>query len=396
MVARPAATTVYDFELAKTQRDIDALAELVVHHAGDPEKRVRLAYRQFHLATLTDDEAEFTRVHETIAGIVRDFGPMEDVCLLMANIDGRFHRLDAIKQGFQHCPALAARTAGRAILADVDFEEGHYGQARRQLETLIEADRSWDGLARLAHWHAKLGDKDFADQLYAEAEDELTAKEMRSFAWLELRRGDLDRSRGRYGEARAHYRRAEASFPGHWQIDRHMASLLAAEGALEEAAGLLQRAIRRTPKPELKQALGELLTALDRPFEARPWLDAAEAAFLASAATGAVHYYHHLADFYADAGGQPAEAVRWARKDVALRPNFSTQSALAWALYRNGDIAEGLDAIQLALASGAQDSSVFGTASALFNAAGDAAQGKAYALAAATINSTGVVLHLHV
>ena len=31
-----------------------------------------------------------------------------------------------------------------------------------------------------------------------------------------------------------------------------------------------------------------------------------------------------------------AKAVDWARRDLALRENSSTQAALAWALLRNG------------------------------------------------------------
>jgi tetratricopeptide (TPR) repeat protein len=124
-------------------------------------------------------------------------------------------------------------------------------------------------------------------------------------------------------------------------------------------------------------------------------LEAALAAYLASAQEGAVHYYHHLADFYADAGGQPAEAVKWARKDIALRSNFSTQSALAWALFQNGEIAEGLEWIRRALSSGVQDGGIFSTASSLFLASGDAIQGDAYARAAAEINPHGHCFHMH-
>ena len=158
---------------------------------------------------------------------------------------------------------------------------------------------------------------------------------------------------------------------------------------------LLQSVVARAPKPELKQALGELLAFLGRAEEARPWLDAAEAAYLASVQEGGVHYYHHLADLYADLRDQPAEAVKWARKDVALRSNFSTQSALAWALFQIGEVAEGLEWIRRALSSGVQDSGIFATASSLFHAAGDTTQGERYARAAGEINPSGHQLHMH-
>jgi tetratricopeptide (TPR) repeat protein len=385
----------YDSELAKTRSDVAALKSITLRDSRDVEKRVRLAYRQFHLASLTEDESDYKIVKQTIEDVIRDFGPQEDICLLKANLNGRFHCLEEAKQNLAMCPLLAHRHAGRSIMADIDFQEGRYEQAGIALRALIDENRTWDALARLAHWKGKMGDPDEADRYYEEAEDELTAKEMNSFAWLELQRGALAQSRGRYGKARTHYQRASLSFPGHWRTDEHMAGLLAAEGNFAEAEALLQSVVDCAPKPELKQALGELLVFIGRTEEARPWLDAALMAFLASVQEGAVHYYHHLAHLYAGVLRQPTKAVQWARKDVALRSNFTTQSVLAWALFQNGEVAEGLEWIRIALSSGVQDSGIFATASSLFNASGDEAQGETYARAAAAINPSGHNFHLH-
>ncbi len=387
--------TAYDAELARAREDVDALETICRRNLRDVEKRVRLAYRQFHLASLTGMETDFESVQGTIAAILREFGPKEDVCLLKATLDGRFHRLEAVKQDLAMCPLLSGRFAGRSMLADVDFQEGRYEQARAAFEVLIKENRTWDNLARLAHWKGKMGEPDEADRLYEEAEDELTAKEMRSFAWVKLQRGALALSRELNHEARAHYERASAAFPGDWRTDAHRADLLAAEGDYDQALELLRGVVGRAPKPELQQALGELLLFLGRKDEAQPWLGNALEAYLASAQKGDVHYYHHLADFYADAGGKPAEAVKWASQDAALRSNFSTQSALAWALFRNGEIAEGLKWIDLALSSGAQEAGLFATAASLFEAAGDKTQSERCKRAASTINPRQRPFHIH-
>jgi tetratricopeptide (TPR) repeat protein len=240
-----------------------------------------------------------------------------------------------------------------------------------------------------------MGDVAEADRLYLEAENELTAKEMRAFAWLELQRGVLAMSRGKFDLARTHYQRASASYSGHWHIDEHIAELLAAEERFDEAVALMESVVARAPKPELKQAFGELLSFLGRTDEAQPWYDAGLAVYLQSVEDGGVHYYHHLADFYADAGGQPAEAVKWARKDISLRSNFSTQSALAWALFQNGQIEEGVEYIRRALSSGVQDGGIFATAAALFAAQGDTTESQRWTNAAAQINPHGHCFHMH-
>ena len=84
-----------------------------------------------------------------------------------------------------------------------------------------------------------------ADRLYAEAEDELTAKEMRQYAWIEVQRGFLRFTHGRYAEARGIIERADQAYPDYWLVDDHTAELLGAEGRYAEAAALYRADCRR-------------------------------------------------------------------------------------------------------------------------------------------------------
>jgi hypothetical protein len=84
-----------------------------------------------------------------------------------------------------------------------------------------------------------------------------------------------------------------------------------------------------------------------------------------------VHYYHHLADYYADVAIDGAAAVIWARADLCLRENFATQSALAWALYRSAEFDEARGWIDRALASGVVDAHLFFRAARIYAREGD-------------------------
>jgi tetratricopeptide (TPR) repeat protein len=154
-------------------------------------------------------------------------------------------------------------------------------------------------------------------------------------------------------------------------------------------------------RPECQQAVGEVLRALGRAEEAGPWLERAEQIYVASVDRGEVHYLHHLADYYAGAGGNPGEAVRWARQDLALRENFATQSALAWALFRQGEVshgvhwAEGLHWAERALSSGVNDASLFRTAAALHAALGNRERAAHFERAAVELNPLRYEVHLH-
>lgn len=385
----------YSEELACAEKDVDELESRLQRHPRDLEKRVRLAYRLFHCASLTGNMGQFEAVEATILKTIAEFGPKEDLCLLKANLDFRFHRLAEVRRDLQMCPLLSGRLEGRVLLADLDFQEGRYETAREGYERLIEENRTWDNLARLAYWKSKLGEVAEADGLYEEAEDDLTAKQMRSYAWLELQRGVLALTHGRYADARRHYRRAEESYPGHWYTDEHFAELLAAEGKFEDAEALFQRVIARAPKPELQQALGELYLFIGRQQEAQPWLDRALDGYLASVERGGVHYFHHLADFYTDAREQPDEAVHWAQKDIEMRSNFSTRTAMAWALYRDGQLSRGLEYIRMALSSGVRDARIFSNAAAIFEAAGETIESQKYSEASRQINPNHHNFHMH-
>jgi tetratricopeptide (TPR) repeat protein len=395
VAVRDTAPSGYEAELACVKDDVAGLEMVLRCRPRDVEARVKLVYRLFHRASLTGNMGDFDTVEGELRQAIKECGPREDLCLLKANLDFRFHRLAEVKEDLKMAPLLAGRAEARALLADIDFQEGRYEESRAGFEQLIEERRAWDGLARLAHWKSKMGDPAEADQLYEEAEADLTAKEMRSFAWLELQRGRLAITHGQYELAGAHYRRAEMAYPGHWHVDEHVAELRAAQGQFEEAVALLKTVIARAPKPELRQALGELYMYMGRQEQAQIWFDEALAGYMESVRAGGVHYYHHLADFWADAREKPVEAVKWARKDIALRSNFATQAALAWALYKAGEFVEALDLIRRALASGVRDADIFWTASALFEAIGESGETERYAAAASAINPRYSDFHMH-
>lgn len=381
----------FEADLDRVRREIAATDP----STGDLEKRTRLAYRLFHRASMTGIDGDFAAVEDAVDRAITEFGPQEDLCLLRANLDFRFHRLDAVLRDLALAPLLARRVEGRALIADLDFQHGRYERARIEYERLVEENRTWDTLARLAYFNGIMGDVDAADRLYAEAEDEVTAKEMFSFAWLELQRGLLDLTHGRHAEAEAHYRRAGAAYPGHWQIDEHLAELLAARGLFAEAIELFERVAGRAPKPELFQALGELYVCAGRDEEAGLWFERALMGYLESCERGGVHYFHHLADFYCDVREDGAEAVKWASKDLELRDNFGTQSAMAWAFYRAGRLEEAAFFMRKALASSAQDAHLFSRAAAIFAAAGQEAESARYLRAAELTNPEYRTFHVH-
>lgn len=401
MVIAPQIERVVDMKVndrndfALELRRIDEELSKLRDAGKDGEKMTRFAYRLYQRGSLTGDFAELERAGAAIDAAIECVGNPADLYFLKANLDFKFHRLADVKRDLEMNAGFRTSIQARALKADLDFQEGRYDAAREEYDAVIRDDRTWDNLARLGYFKFKMGDRDGAEQLYAEAVDELTAKEMRHYSWMELQRGVLDLTSGRYDDAEAHYRRAETAYSGHWLVAEHLAELLGAQGRFDEAAVLYREVVARVPRPELQQALGELYTLMGESEQAEACHELALSAYLDSAQHGDVHYYHHLVDFFADVREDGAEAMKWARKDLELRDNFSTQAALAWALYRNGQFAEARDLMNRALASGAADAHLFHQAGMIYAAAGSDDDANRYVHAAAEINPHHHAFHVH-
>jgi tetratricopeptide (TPR) repeat protein len=384
------------------QRDLDRIKAAIVETGPeafaapvDTPRAVKYAYSLYQQAVLTGDLRQLPAAEQAIDITINHLPNPGDLYLLKAKLAFKLHRLPDVKHSLAAVPSLAETAEAKGLEADLYFQEGQYERAKAAYVRVIDEEPTWDNLARVAYFVASMGEFERADDLYARAEDELTAKEMRSYAWLELQRGLLDLAQGRHDEALAHYHRADQAYSGDWRVAEHVAEAMAAQGNYQDAAKLYESLVARVPKPELRQALGELYTIMGDEDRAKPLFDAAEASYLESARRGEVHYYHHLADLYSDAIKNGSEAVKWARQDIVLRENFATQSALAWALYRNGEVDAAARWMAKALSSGAKSAHLFHRASRIFTAAGRSAESTDYSVLAREMNPHLLSFHVH-
>jgi tetratricopeptide (TPR) repeat protein len=392
---RSSAPTDYDSELGQIQKDIAEMKDGVLAPPIDVPQASRFVYRLYQRAMLSSSPDDLRAAESAIDRAIGEIGPLVELYILKANLDFKLHRMERAGRDIAALKRFSGNAQIVALKAAIAFQEGRYEDAKEGYRLAIEKNPSWDNLARLAYWESKFGDLERADKLYAQAENEISAKEMRSYAWVELERGLLEFNRGRYQKAAAHYDRADKGYSGYWLADERRAELLGAERKFGEAVALYRKVITRAPCPEFQQALGDLFMFMGKSDQAKLWHDAALAGYLDSAARGEVHYYHHLAGFYADARQDGAEAVNWARKDIELRQNFLTQDALAWALYRNGQFAAALDMIEKPIASGVKDSHLFFHAAMIHLATGRTGAGKRFLQTVSEINPGYENFHVH-
>ena len=405
---------------------IDSELQMVGSGATAPPLSVERSTRQLALlqryASLTGSTADEVRARAAAEDALARLGPAPDLLLLGIDYALRVHdvpRARAYVESLVRLGDAPPRERGLpasqrdqssssaepsrydssatavALKSDLALQEGDYALARRDCEEALRERPDWAMLARLAHLESFRGHAATADGLYAQAEDDLSAKEMHAYAWLEQERGMLWLNRGRHDRAALHYENADRAYSGDWRLMEHKAELLAADRRFNEAVALYERALAQAPRPEIEQALGDLLVFVGRPRAARVWHDRALSGYLASVERGEVQYFHHLAGFYADVRMDGTSALQWALRDAALRRNVYTEDALAWALFRAGRFAEAREAMGAALASGARDAHLFFHAAMVQLAAGFAEDGRRFLAQAAELNPRYDAFHAH-
>jgi tetratricopeptide (TPR) repeat protein len=385
----------YQAEMQHIGQDIAAVERNALAEPIDPQRVTQYIYRLYQRGSIAGDPAQLTAVELVIDRALPLLTNPGDLYLLKANIAFKLHRLADGEAALAAVPSVYDSHEGRLIRADLDFQHGRYADAKTGYLEALKAERSWGALARLAYFHGKMGDAGAADGLYDEAQDQLTAKEMRSYAWLEIQRGFLDFAHGRHEEAQIHYARADAAYPGYWLVAEYTAELLGAKGKYRSAIAIIEGIIAATDRPELRQAIGELYELAGEAGRARNWHQRALTGYLQSVQHGEVHYWHHLADYYSDVAKNGAQAVRWARADLQLRENFSTQAALAWAYYRRGQSEEACDWIGRALASGAVEAHLLSRAAKIYASVGQVEPARNHLERATRLNPLIEKFHMH-
>jgi tetratricopeptide (TPR) repeat protein len=356
--------------------DLDTLRRLRSEHAArgsaGPDGAaadLTLRHREVMLTGARPDE--LLELGAALDRATDRFPTWPDLRLLQATVALELHRADLARAALDALPDLVDQPPGRVLDADIAQFTGDYAAARAGYLWAARKDPGWATTARLAALAVATGAVTEADDRYAEAEEEITAKQMRAFAWVRVQRGDLALALDDPDRAEGWYSDADRAYPGWWYVTAHRAALDAARGRCERAAAGYREVLGAVDRPEFREALGAALAASGDADGAAARRATALAEYTRSAARGEVHYLHHLAAFHAEVGLAPSVAIGWARRDVALRRSGSTLSLLAWCLYRGGRTREALTVLDEAFALGAGDPQLRARAREIRRAAGD-------------------------
>jgi tetratricopeptide (TPR) repeat protein len=136
-----------------------------------------------------------------------------------------------------------------------------------------------------------------------------------------------------------------------------MARVKMIDGDLNAARLMVQSQLARTATPDLASAVGDLSSAIGDATAADQYYQMAEQIERAAWGNG-LKQPQVLARILSERPGRAAEAVALAEEAARSRADITTMDTLAWAYYKNGQIAEARNASRQALRTGTRNARI--------------------------------------
>lgn len=278
------------------------------------------------------------------------------------------HRFaDAVEQVYRAGGPETQSAPNLALLGDAHLGFGDYDLAAVAIERLVDIERSAPTVSRLARLRAEQGRSDEAVELAREALSlsEQLALRPHSAAFYHFQLGHFLFRAGDVEASTDSYRSALALSPSHGGAAEGLAFNLASAGELQAAAEAYSTLVVDSPAADLHGLYADVLRLLGQHEQADVQEQLGRQAAIESFDDSAER--RHLVGYYVTR--DPHVAVDLARADLAERHDTGAYDALAWALHHNGQHAEAVEMIELALASGTQNPATLYHAAAIHHAA---------------------------
>lgn len=355
-----------------TDQAIIAAQEKLRARPDDLNAQSDLAGAFLQKARETADPTLYEKAGQLLDQLERTTQPSVTLYVNQATLALAQHRFtDARELGTRAVELAPGNEAALGVLVDANNELGRYDDALAAGEEMVATRPNLASLSRASYARELRGDLDGAILAMSQAETSGSPVGGENIAYVQVQLGNLLVTKGDLAEAARTYARADQSFPGFPGAKIGQARILVAQERFEEAGDLLGEVMEVQPLAETAIIQGDAYAAAGRDD------DAAEAYALVGA----------IAELYRDNGvnvdlelalheadQEPgADAVARARDALEARPGIFGHDALAWNLFRAGELEEAVEESEAALVTGSRDPSLRFHAAAIAAADGDEA-----------------------
>ena len=237
-------------------------------------------------------------------------------------------------------------------MTDALIELGDYPGAFNTAQAMMDIKPSASSYSRVSYLRELQGDTRGAIELMRAAAEATGDPE--TAAWCLVHLGNLLINSGKAAAADHEIDNALNIFPDYHLALAAKARVRLAVGDLDSAVEFYKQAQERVPLPETAIALGNLYTKQGRVDEAKRQYELVE--FIERA--GSIEsktYSRNIALYWADHDVKLDEALTVARREREMRSDIYTSDALAWCLFKKGELTEAKTAMDEALRLGTRD-----------------------------------------
>ncbi|MEA2176356.1 MAG: hypothetical protein QOD00_3948 [Blastocatellia bacterium] len=254
-------------------------------------------------------------------------------------------------------------------MTDALVELGDYAGAVEAAQMMVDLRPDTASYSRISYLRSLHGDNKGAIEAMRLAVQAANPQDPESVAWCRVHLGDELLSAGQSAEAEREYDHALFLFPDYHLALAAKARARLAAGDANGAIAFYTRAVERVPLPDYASALGDIYHKLGRKDEAQKQYALVEFVEKTGAMDGT--YSRQLALFWADHDMRLDDALAAAERERAARKDIYTCDALAWCLYKKGQLTEAQTAMDEALRLGTKDPRLLYHAGMLAHARGD-------------------------
>jgi tetratricopeptide (TPR) repeat protein len=379
-------TTAGVIAWANMEGQIQALAQDVASRPKDVYALRPLGAQKYRHGRVTGDLDE---IDESIKLVTRclEIDKKPDEYVERAAREQSLHRFKAAQADLDQGKKLGANADWLAsVQADLDWNAGKYEPAIVFIRAQRQKSASAGTWTREGTLELELGNYEAADRAFEAAEDMMDDTSPFPVAQLDMTRGIQKQRQGLLLAAVAFFREAVRRLPQHVGAREHLAETLVWLGQDDEATKIYEEITKTSTDPEFMGALSSLYRAHGKTAEADALHAKAAARYDELIKKYPEAMYWHAAEFFGGDGKDPKKALDLLKKNLDLRPNATSQTALAKAYLANGFPKEAKEQIDKALAAPADEAKKHWVCAAVYKKLGDAAKSDACASRAKSMN----------
>jgi tetratricopeptide (TPR) repeat protein len=303
---------------------------------------------------------------------------------LKASLHLTFHRFaEALELAKKLQQEFPADSFVYGVLTDANAELGNYKEAVEAAQKMVDLKPNTASYARIAHLRSLHGDHEGAVEMFKTAARTADPADREAQSWCLVQLGDELWKNGKYAESEKVFDEALQNFPNYHLALTGKGRARAAQNDLDGALKLLSDANNRIPNVETAILLGDIYTKQGNFEKAKQQYDLVE---VIEQKIGVNNDQKRLALLWADHDLKLDDALAITRRESELRKDIFTADALAWTLFKKGQLTDAKKAIDSALNPKANDARILYHAGMIEKDLGNRAEAKKMLETALKIN----------